>query len=47
MFNNHEIQPYVVQTNEIESKVLTISPKLASSCIELKPVCGANLFGPV
>ena len=33
MFNNHEIQPYVVQTNEIESKVLTISPKLAQKIL--------------
>ena len=33
MFNNHEIQPYVVQTNEIESKILTISPKLAQKIL--------------
>ena len=25
----------------------TTSPSFASSCTELNPVCGANLFGPV
>jgi len=33
MFNNSEYLPYVVQSKEIESKILTISPKLASKIL--------------